>query len=185
MHTTLRDLFARENVRQAPAAGKGQASVSNLVTPEDLQQQQDQELQKSMMMPGQDKIQPSSALPMHDVNFEPDRYPVEEAQKMHAFLRNAAGGPSTGFVTSKPDAHDIAKKLAKSGHLQHHGSRPGQAGGGLVHHWSLTPKGLASIGMGGSKKPGLTQPHGAKAGGKSFAGPKGAMGGGGGAMKGM
>lgn len=159
MVTTLVSLLAREQVRQAST------STPNLVTPEDLQQQQDQELQKSQMMPGQQSIQPAQALPMHEVNADPQRYAPEEAQKLHAFLRNAAGGPATGFVTANPDSHKMAETLAKSGHLQHHGNRPGGKGGGMLKHWSMTPKGLAAIGMGGTKKAGQSQPQGAKAGG--------------------
>ena len=124
------------------------------MTPEDLQQQQDIEQQKAMMMPGQSSIQPSQALPMHEVNADPTKYPVDQATALHSFLRNAAGGPATGFVTTNPKSHEMAKTLAKSGHLQHHGSRPGQKGGGMQHHWSLTPKGLAAIGQGATKKPG-------------------------------
>src|SRR5882724_4258376 len=156
MHTTLRDLFAREQTRQT--------SVASLVTPEDLQQQNEEEEQKRMMMPGQGAIKPSSALPKHVVRHEPDRYPVDQAKKLHSFLKNAAGGPATGFVTEDKESHDFAHSLARSGHLQHHGTRPGAKGGGVLHHWSMTPKGLAAIGMGGTKKPGQNQPRGAKAG---------------------
>ena len=174
MHTTIRDLFAREQVRQAPA------SVGSMVTPEDLQQQNEEEEQKRTMMPGQGSIQPSQALPMHEVNAEPTKYPADQAMALHSFLKNAAGGPATGFVTTNPKSHEMAKSLAKSGHLQHHGSRPGQKGGGMQHHWSMTPKGLAAIGMGGTKKPGQSQPRGAKAGGGQSWKPGGGGGMGGG-----
>jgi len=161
--TTIRDLFPLEQVRAAGAAQKGQVPQQQnpmLVSPEDLQQQQDEEAAKAQMMPGQSAIKPSQALPMHVVNADPQKYPVEQATAMHSFLKNAAGGPATGFVTDNPKSHEMAKALAKSGHLQHHGSRPGKAGGGILHHWSLTPKGLAAIGQGATKKPGMGKPGG-------------------------
>jgi hypothetical protein len=146
---TIREILPLEQVRAGVVKQQPM-----MVSPEDLQQQQDEDIAKGQMMPGQASIQPSQALPMHEVNADPQKYPMEHASKLHSFLKNAAGGPATGFVTTNPDSHAMAKELAKSGHLQHHGSRPGQAGGGMVQHWSLTPKGLGAVGQGAKPKPG-------------------------------
>jgi hypothetical protein len=178
MHTTIRDILAREQVRQAAPATSQPAANPMLVSPEDLQQQQMEKEQQQMMLPGQSSIQPAQALPMHEVNANPQKYPMEHAQALHSFLKNAAGGPNTGFVTTNPDSHNMAKELAVSGHLQFHGSQPGGSGGGMRKHWSLTPKGLAAVGQGtGAKKPGMPGAGGgARPGMPGQARPAGAMG---------
>jgi len=127
------------------------------MTPDDIGQQEQEEQMK------QEQAQNEGEFPMHEVNSEPTRYPVDQAKGLHSFLKNAAGGTGT-FVTSTKEAHEKAKQLAKSGHLQHHGSRLGGSGGGLRHVWSLTPKGQAAIGQqaqpakrpgqGGAQRPG-------------------------------
>lgn len=147
MHTTIRDILARETIRQAPATENSTANDPNadqedqaLMTPDDIGQQEQEQQMK------EDQAQNEGEFPMHEVDSEPARYPVEQAKGLHSFLKNAAGGTGT-FVTSTKESHEKAKQLAKSGHLQHHGSRLGGAGGGLRHVWSLTPKGMAAIGQ--------------------------------------
>lgn len=149
MHTTIRDLMAREQIRQASPTQVNNDDQEDqaLLSPEDIGQQEQEEEQKQLMKEQQGEF------PMHEVNAEPQRYPVDHAKALHSFLKNAAGGTGT-FVTANNDSHEMAKTLARSGHLQHQGSRPGGAGGGLKHVWSLTPKGMAAIGQAQQKKPG-------------------------------
>jgi len=159
MYQTLRHIMAREQFRQQPTA-PAQASPNQddtedqaMLTPDDIQQQQDQmqQEQEQKMM----QQQQGGDFPMHEVNADPQRYPVDQATQLHSFLKNAAGGTGT-FTTANKNSHEMAKQLARSGHLQHHGSRPGGAGGGIKHVWSLTPKGMAAIGQAPApKKPGM------------------------------
>jgi translation initiation factor IF-2 len=150
MYSTIRDIIAREQIRQQPTAQP--APVNNnqpmnqddtddqaMLSPDDIgQQEQEQQMQ-------QEQAQNEGEFPMHEVNADPQRYPVDQAKQLHSFLKNAAGGTGT-FVTANKESHEKAKQLARSGHLQHQGSRLGGAGGGLRHVWSLTPKGHAAIG---------------------------------------
>jgi hypothetical protein len=198
--------MARENMRQQttapPLPAKGNGAVPNgtggnedtddqaMMSPDDIGQQQQQEQERQMMQ------QQQGEFPMHEVNADPQRYPVDQATQLHSFLKNAAGGTGT-FVTANKDSHEMAKQLARSGHLQHQGSRLGGAGGGLRHVWSLTSKGMAAIGqdpkvakqkagMGqfGPQRPGMSgqKPGGGKSPqGGQFGGmqPRGGSGGGG------
>ena len=155
--------MAREAIRQQPTAQPVQNNDDQddeaMLSPDEIgQQEQQQQLQ-------QEQAQSQGEFPMHEVNADPQRYPVDHAKALHSFLKNAAGGTGT-FVTANKDSHEMAKTLARSGHLQHHGSRPGGAGGGLKHVWSLTPKGQAAIGQapapkrpgfgGGGQRPGMS-----------------------------
>ena len=177
MHTTIRDLMAREAVRQQPTAQPVQNNDDQddeaMLSPDEIgQQEQQQQMQ-------QEQAQNQGEFPMHEVNADPQRYPVDHAKALHSFLKNAAGGTGT-FVTANKDSHEMAKTLARSGHLQHHGSRPGGAGGGLKHVWSLTPKGQAAIGQapapkrpgfggGGQQRPGMVGGRGRGLGGRVVA----------------
>jgi hypothetical protein len=151
MYQTIRDIMGQEAIRQQPMARPQPASQEDtddetLMSPDDIgQQEQQQQMQQQ---------QPQQDFPMHEVNADPARYPVQHAKALHSFLKNAAGGTGQ-FVTANKDSHEMAKTLARSGHLQHHGSRPGGAGGGIKHVWSLTPKGMAAIGQAPVKKPGF------------------------------
>jgi len=156
MHTTIRDILAREQVRQQttaqPLNQDNDQEDGALLSPDDIGQQEQQQQEAEIAKQGQGEF------PMHEVNAEPTRYPEQHARALHSFLKNAAGGTGT-FVTSNNDSHEMAKALAKSGHLQHHGARPGGAGGGIRHVWSLTPKGMTAIGQRATqgKKPGFGQ----------------------------
>jgi hypothetical protein len=151
MITTIRDLLAQEVIRQQPQAKPVQQDNDQedetLLSPDDIGQQEQQQQQQQMMGPQED-------FPMHEVNADPQRYPVQQATALHSFLKNAAGGTGK-FVTANKDSHEMAKTLARSGHLQSHGSRLGGAGGGTRMVWSLTPKGMAAIGQAPVKKPGM------------------------------
>jgi hypothetical protein len=148
----------------APAAGGNMGNGMNnddsddeaMLSPDDIGQQEMEEQQRQEMQ------QQQGEFPMHEVNADPQRYPVDQAKQLHSFLKNAAGGTGT-FVTANPQSHEMAKQLARSGHLQHQGQRLGGAGGGLRHVWSLTPKGMTAIGQqpqkparpgGGQQRPG-------------------------------
>src|ERR1035437_5341768 len=162
MHQTIRDIIAREQIRQQPTAQPVQPVNNNqddtddqaMLSPDDIgQQEQEQQMQ-------QEQAQNQGEFPMHEVNADPQKYPVDQATQLHSFLKNAAGGTGT-FVTANPKSHEMAKQLARSGHLQHQGQRLGGAGGGTRHIWNLTQKGLAAIGQtqparagGGQQRPG-------------------------------
>jgi hypothetical protein len=176
VYITIRSLLAREQFRQQPTADPmaqpmptGKPAVKSvdpgmnddeddeaMLSPDDIGQQEQEEQMR------QEQSQNEGEFPMHEVNADPQRYPVDQAKQLHSFLKNAAGGTGT-FTTANKESHEMAKTLARSGHLQHHGSRLGGAGGGLRHVWSLTPKGMAAIGqapapkrpgMGGQQRPG-------------------------------
>lgn len=160
MFQTIRDVMAREAVRQMPQAQpqpQDDTDDEALISPEDVQQELDEQENGAG---GSAHAMGEGEFPMHEVNANPQRYPVDQAKAYHSFLKNAAGGTGT-FTTANPESHEIAKNLARSGHLQHHGSRPGGAGGGIRHVWSLTPKGMAAIGQGQVKKPGMGNRQGA------------------------
>ena len=175
MHQTIRDIIAREQIRQQPTAQPVQPVNNNqedtddqaMLSPDDIgQQEQEQQMQ-------QEQAANQGEFPMHEVNADPQKYPVDQAKQLHSFMKNAAGGTGT-FVTANPKSHEMAKQLARSGHLQHQGQRLGGAGGGLKHVWSMTPKGMAAIGqqqpaqrsgMGGQQRPGGQRPGGQRPGG--------------------
>lgn len=147
--------MAREAIRQAPAVQPQPNEDQDdeaLLTPDDVGQQEQQQQEQQQQASAK---QQEGEFPMHEVNAEPQRYPVDHAKALHSFLKNAAGGTGT-FTTANKDSHEMAKTLARSGHLQHHGARPGGAGGGIKHVWSLTPKGMAAIGQAPQpKRPGM------------------------------
>lgn len=84
-------------------------------------------------------------LPGHEIDADSPTHMhhPEEAKKQFEFLKMAAGGPGAGFVTKKNSSHELAKKLARSGHLEHV-QEVAQLNGGKVHHWRLTGKGSAA-----------------------------------------
>jgi len=85
-------------------------------------------------------------MPGHEVDIEnpTSMHHPEVAKKQFSFLQQAAGGPAAGFVTKKNKSHEIAKQLARSGHLEHV-QEVKQLNGGTIMHWRLTPRGQQAV----------------------------------------
>lgn len=95
--------------------------------------------------------------PKHNISvIQKERSPEQTAQRK-TMLRRAIGGPQDGFATSDETSHRTAMGLARSGHLQHMGTKK-LANNHTVHHWQLTQKGMA-LAYGGSGMAPMGRPN--------------------------
>lgn len=81
--------------------------------------------------------------PSHEISVKEAKRSPEQQQARQNFLRKAVGGSPSGFITRDSASHQMARGLARTGHLQHMGSMADEKTGKDINHWQLTEKGLA------------------------------------------
>lgn len=141
MHTRIGDLYGTAVINQGPPVGGAKPPAKAAKGGKGPMGKGQEPIPVDSL--GQEKMQ----TPEHEVSVDhpTNMHPPEEAQQQFDFLKQAMGGPQGGFVTKTPKSHQVAQKLARSGHIQHLGEKK-LGNNHSVHVWQLTPKGVAAVG---------------------------------------
>jgi len=143
MHNTLASLLQREKLRTVsisagfPGAKKPGQGADAEEGVEDKWEKENSQMKKPSLRQEPDEF------PMHTISISNKKKTPKQQAMRQNFLRQAVGGNPNGFVTRTPLDHNVAKGLAKTGHLNHMGSMVDEKSGRTIHHWQLSEKGLA------------------------------------------